>query len=431
MDTRPAVRAVGGEGKGKGFSVRHALCLTEPRRRTVLLLWAMVLALTLGLAPAGGTNDLPPAGILAALQADPNQPSARAPAAGDHSRAGPTNWFEAWKQLKKDLESTTGTSFSVSLDDHAQFVLNGPGEDHHRNLFWWNVTVTQKLWPDAKLVVRVRGSSNANGQTHAPPHGVYPLVRPKMNLDWMWAETNWIYVANLYLEQKLLDKKLTITLGKINAPLYFDTNNVAGWDFLSHSIAKNQILPHKYHTLGAIVRYDVADWMYVQVGAIDAQGIRSETGFNTAFHAEDWWQAMYEVGFKTAFGGKEGNYRFTLFQDPTRLSRFDHTGVQYDTLAFGVSFDQMLTDKIGAFFRYGVTDGDVRTFSNTWSLGGTVKGLLPPAPRTCWEWGSARASPPIRTKMPRTPRLQSRSSRPTTRSKSPTGAGSTPTCRSC
>ncbi|MCJ7544082.1 MAG: carbohydrate porin, partial [Phycisphaerae bacterium] len=120
---------------------------------------------------------------------------------------------------------------------------------------------------------------------------------------------------------------------------------------------------------------------YVQAGAIDVQGIRSETVLQTAFHGEDYFLSMYEAGFKTKIRGKEGNYRFTLFHDPTRLSRHDRGGTENDNLAFGVSFDQMITDKIGAFFRYGVTYGDVRTFGNTWSLGGTAKGLLPMRPK--------------------------------------------------
>ncbi|MCJ7543595.1 MAG: carbohydrate porin, partial [Phycisphaerae bacterium] len=237
----------------------------------------MVLVLTLGLAPAGGRNDPPPGEVIAALPADPNQPPAAGAPAGSITPAGPTNWFEAWNQLKKDLEQTTGTSFSVTLDDHMQAVLSGPGEGRERNLFWWNVQVTQKLWPDAKLVARIRGSTNAHGQDDPPPHGIYRVVRPKMNMDWMWSETQWVYLANLYLEQKLLDKKLTIAVGKVNEGGFFDTNNVATADFLSHSIMKNQILPHRYHTIGAIVRYDVAKWVYVQAGAIDVQGIRSET----------------------------------------------------------------------------------------------------------------------------------------------------------
>ena len=37
----------------------------------------------------------------------------------------------------------------------------------------------------------------------------------------------------------------------------------------------------------------------------------------------------------------------------------------------------MLTEKVGAFFRYGWDDGHVRTFANYWSLGGTWKGINP------------------------------------------------------
>lgn len=378
MHTTPAVPAFGGKADPKR-SRRGQAPRPSTWRYPQLALWAMVLALMVGLAPAGGTNGPPPAPVVQPPPADLGLPPGPSPTVRDQRDTGPTDWFTAWKQLKKDIETTTGTTFSLCLDDTQMFVLNGPGEGHERNLFWWNLSVTQKLWPDAKLVARIRGSSDTRHGN--PPHGLYPVVRSKMNLDWRWAETEWIYLANLYLEQKLLDKKLTLTLGKINGPPMFDNNKVASWDFLSHSIAKNQIFPFKYHTIGAVVRYDAADWVYVQVGAMDAQGIRSETGLNTAFHDEDYFISMYEVGLKTGFWGKEGNYRFTFCHDPTRASRHDGRGTKNDNLAFGVSFDQMLTDKIGASFRYGVTDGDVRTFSNTWSLGCTVKGLLPSRPK--------------------------------------------------
>ena len=268
-----------------------------------------------GLAgPGGGYGQSPSAAPTPAPTVGLNLAPAAGGASAGKSGAAPADWFAAWTKMKKDLEQTTGTSFAITLDNTDMWVLNGPGADQMRDLLWWNLTVTQKLWTDAKLIVRVRGSTDTH--KNLPPHGLYPVVHPKLNLDWRWAETTCIYVANLYLEQKLLDKKLTITIGKINAPLLFDTNNVAGWDFLSHSIARNAAYPHKYHTLGAVVRYDVTDWLYVQAGAIDAQGSRSETGFSTAFHAEDWWQSMYEVGFKTKLAGKEGNWRFELWHDP-------------------------------------------------------------------------------------------------------------------
>jgi hypothetical protein len=342
-----------------------------------MMFWTMLLVLATGLGPAGAASDssppaagpVPQAGIILASDKTPK-------AKTDPNGAG--DWFKAWQQMKKDLEQTTGTSFSLNLEEHMQSVLNGPGEGHERDLFWWNLTVTQKLWKDAKLVARVRGSSHAHGQDNpAPPHGIYPLVRPKLNLDSLWSETTCIYVANLYLEQRLLDKKLLIVAGKVKEDTLFDLNEIATSDFLSYSLQKNPAFPHKSHTLGAVVRYDITDWLYAQAGAIDNQAIRSETGFMTAFHGQDYFLSMYEIGLKTTLGGKKGNYRFDLWHDPTRLSRWDGHGTGNDTIGFGVSFDQMITDKLGAFLRYGITDGDVRTFSNVWSIGATYKGLLP------------------------------------------------------
>ncbi len=357
-------------------------------------LWAMLLVLAMGFGPAGAANDPLPVTVGLAPQASAtSSPSDKAPTAPPNS-ADAGDWFKAWQKMKKDLEQTTGTSFSLNLDEHMQCVLNGPGEGNERDLFWWNLTVTQKLWKDAKLIVRVRGSSHAHGQHNpAPPHGISPLVNPKLNLDWMWSETTCIYVANLYVEQKLLDNKLMIAVGKINESVYFDTNDLGSWDFLSHSIAKNQAFPHKYHTIGAVVRYDPTDWLYFQAGAIDAQGIRSEMGTNTAFTGPAWFQSMYEVGLKSNFAGKKGNYRFELWHDPSHLTRWDGHGTENSTVGFGISFDQMITDKLGAFLKYGLTDGDVRTFGNTWCVGAIYKGLLPGRPKDVLALGFCQGIP--------------------------------------
>ncbi len=285
------------------------------------------------------------------------------------------DWLGSWKDFKKQMEEKYGTSIGIILDDHHQHILSGPGAHEGRNIFWWNVTIKQKLWEDAKLIFKARGS-NTDGK---PPNGITPLVGSKLNLDWAAYETELGYVANLYLEQKLLDDKLLIALGKLSCPDYFDENKVAGtWDFFSHSLVKNQMLPHRYHTIGALGRYDLSDRLYVQAGILDAQGIRSETGLNTAFHGKDYFITLGELGIKTKNSkGLEGNYRFDLWYDPQPLARHDGNGYERDTLGFGVSFDQMLTERAGAFFRYGWDDGHVRKFANYWSLGGTWKGINP------------------------------------------------------
>jgi len=281
--------------------------------------------------------------------------------------------LESWKNFKKNMEEKYGTSIGITLDDHHQQILNGPGARKGRNIFWWNLTLKQKLWEGGKLIFKARGSLPDN----EPPNGITPLVGTKLNLDWAAYETASLYVANVYLEQKLLNDKLLIALGKLNFPDYFDENKVAGWDFFSHSLAKSQAFPHRYHTIGALGRYDLSDRLYVQAGISDAQGIRSETGLNTAFYDEDYFITMGELGIKTKNSkGLEGNYRFDLWYDPQPLTKHKG-GSERDTIGFGVSFDQMLSEKVGAFLRYGWDDGRVRKFADYWSLGGTWTGPLP------------------------------------------------------
>jgi len=284
------------------------------------------------------------------------------------------HWLQSWKEFKKQMEDRYGTSISILLDDHHQHILNGPGSREGRNIFWWNLTVKQNLWEDGRLIFKARGS-NTDGN---PPNGITPLVGSKLNLDWAAYETELGYIANLYLEQKLMDGKMLVALGKLTFPSYFDENKVAGWDFFSHSLARNQAFIHKYHTIGALGRYDFSDAFYVQAGITDVQGIRSETGLNTAFHGEDYFLTLGEMGIKTKNGrGLEGNYRFNIWYDPQPLTRHDGKGFERDTVGLGLNFDQAMTEKTGAFFRYGWDDGRVRKFSNYWSLGGTLKGPNP------------------------------------------------------
>ena len=281
--------------------------------------------------------------------------------------------LESWRLFKKDLKDRCGTDVGLVLQDQYQHILQGPGEGNGHNLFWWNLTIDQRLWKGGKLIFKARGS-NTDG---TPPNGISPLVGSKLNLDWAAYETTEAYIANVYIEQRLLDDRLMLAVGKITFPNYFDENKVAGWDFFSHSLVRNQLFPHRYHTIGALARYDLTDRLYIQTGMTDADGIRSHSGLKTTFDGDGDLIYMGETGFKAKDGhGLEGNYRLETWYDTRPLNRHDGTGTQEGTLGFGVNLDHMLTDRIGAFFRYGIDDGEVRTFSHYWSAGGTWKGPL-------------------------------------------------------
>ncbi len=295
--------------------------------------------------------------------------------------------IESWKGFKRHMEEKYGTSISILLDDHHQHILNGPGARKGRNIFWWNATIKQRIWKGGKVIFKARGSNTDRN----PPNGITPLVGSRLNLDWAAYETQMLYVANLYLEQMFCNNKLMIAAGKITFPSYFDENKYGSWDFFSHSLARNQAFPHRYHTIGALGKYVISDRLYVSAGVTDAQGIRSETGLNTAFRDEDYFITMGEVGIKTKNNkGLEGNYRFDVWYNPQPLTRYDGKGAERDNIGYGVSFDQAITEELGAFFRYGWNDGRVNKFSNCWSAGGNYKGLIPQRSKDVLGFGVAQ-----------------------------------------
>lgn len=280
--------------------------------------------------------------------------------------------LSAFRPAKRKLEEQYGIGLGITLDNHYHQIIDGDMNRQGRYLFWWNVTLTKELWDGAVLVTKARGS-NTDGN---PANGVTPLVGSGLNIDWSAYETELIYLANFYIEQKLMDDRLLLAVGKITFPCYFDTNRVAGWDFFSHSLARNQAFPHVYHTVGALARYNLSDCLYVQAGITD-KGRRSETGLNTFFDGESNFLTMFELGVRQQFFGREGNYRLNIWHDSQPQRRHDGNGSENDTVGFGLNFDQQLTDKTGAFFRYGFDDGRVRKFSHYWSTGFTHQGPLP------------------------------------------------------
>lgn len=181
--------------------------------RSRLPVWVCLLVVLAAAAPAAGEDPsgkpapaaVSPAGTGERITqgTSPKQTDADTQLAGideDEPRPEPTpkkgarkTWFQAWKDIKKDLKDKTGTDVSVYLDQHVGFVLSGPGKGHERDLFWWQVNVKQRLWKDARFIFKVRGSSHSDN----PPSGVVPLVGSNINLDWMAYETGWASSSTL------------------------------------------------------------------------------------------------------------------------------------------------------------------------------------------------------------------------------------------
>jgi hypothetical protein len=283
----------------------------------------------------------------------------------------PGGWYGDWLKMKQGLAEKTGTTFDLCIHYQAQAVLAGPGKGAARNTFWWHLNIEQRLWTDGRLIVSTRGGSG---------DGLANVLPTRLTTNWESFEPDPIYVSRVFLEQKLLNRRLTIYLGKIGIGDFFDTNAAGDWDFLSYSMARNAIAPMPWHVLGVVAKYDVNDWLYVQAGVADANGSPTETGFNTAFHGNRATFSMAEVGVQPKLGGRPGTYRLILWHDTRPVAREDGGGSKRGDTGFGLSFDQEIADKTVAFLRYGHDSPEYRDAEHFWSVGLKRIGPVPGRP---------------------------------------------------
>jgi porin len=208
-----------------------------------------------------------------------------------------------------------------------------------------------------------------------------------------------IFVRKWWYWHKFADDKIELRLGNLqtNKDL-FDVSLYANHedkDFLNRSSIRNPTLPHRTG-IGAFLKIQPVDWLYVQAAAVDAQSRDRRTGFDTAFHDEDWFIGIWEFGFtpkwKTPKGPLPGSYRFGWWYDP-RVSTIYQDNLdgrlpddqRGDDVGFYVGFDQMIfkendnpddTQGLGFFCRYGHAHRDINEISNYWSAGLSYKGLI-------------------------------------------------------
>lgn len=209
-----------------------------------------------------------------------------------------------------------------------------------------------------------------------------------------------IFVRKWWYEQKLLDGKIELQIGRIQSHKdHFDVSLYANHedeDFLNLLSTRNPTVPHA-NGLGAFVKVAPVDWWYVQAAAIDAQVVkRTKTGFDTAFHDEAWYNVFFETGFlpnwETPRGSMPGSYRIGLWYDPRVLPIFMNTlegrrrqRYRGNDVGFYVGFDQMIWKEnadrddqqgLGIFARWGASHRDINRIGHYWQVGASYRGLI-------------------------------------------------------
>ncbi|MEN6385737.1 MAG: carbohydrate porin [Phycisphaerales bacterium] len=210
-------------------------------------------------------------------------------------------------------------------------------------------------------------------------------------------------IVEAWYQQGFADNKFIVRIGKIDltggfeckgCPVSFDSSMYANDEttqFMNGALVNNPTIPFPWEGLAVVAFYNPVEWWYISAGLADAQADFRETGFQTAFHDEDYFFAIAETGFVTEFdsarGPLTGAYRFGIWYDPQPKTNTDDTDdvekLYRDDKGFYLSFDQMLYREneedeqgLGTFFRYGYAPSKTNDLTNFVSAGLQYQGLF-------------------------------------------------------
>lgn len=316
------------------------------------------------------------------------------------------NWFGLGEKLQH-----SGIDLSLSLTQVYQIPLKGGGAANswgevsslHRHKGRYTGSYDLEATFDLETILGLQGSSfylHAEGgwSSGIGDSAIGSIMDP--NGDAFGEQA--IQLSQAVWEQSFFDGRVIARIGKLDitggfdcqgCPVAFDGNayaNDSAHQFLNGALANNPTIPFPDYGIGATVYVEPIDGIYFSAGTVDAQADGRETGFNTAFHDEDYWFAIFETGlagqWSMPWSSRKlpGAYRVGFWYDPQDKERLVTGTTKRDDMGLYLSFDQALfyendidDQGLGAFFRYGWADRDVSDFTCFWSTGLQYVGPIP------------------------------------------------------
>lgn len=190
---------------------------------------------------------------------------------------------------------------------------------------------------------------------------------------------NSVSVTEAYYEHYFKRLPLTLTFGKIDPTAYLDQNEYANDEcsqFLGHIFRNSPALEFPDDNAAGIrMAIEPDDFLDLEFTAMDANA-DWEDAFDNMFIAG-------QVNIKPNIFDRPGNYRvYGWFNDKDHIKWDNALKTKEQSYGFGLSFDQEITDVLGAFARYGwqdpevYADGSDFSLEQSWSAGIQVAGSL-------------------------------------------------------
>jgi porin len=243
-------------------------------------------------------------------------------------------------------------------------------------------------WPAAEVLLQVKAHFHDSVNPEAAA-----LSDPVDDAD----GDSWFYVAQLWYEQRLLDRALRLRIGYLDQQVIVDRNAYANSEdkqFSATFLDNNPTVPLAIG-LGAALQAHPSDWLTLIVSLGDAENRPRRAGFDTAF--DDWrgyalyLEAAFDVALRERHRSLPGTFRFGGLRDPrkrrewgTGLSEDDPVREKREDFGAYFNFDQMVfrprvggDSGLGVFGRYGYRAPDVNRITHFVSAGMQYRGLLP------------------------------------------------------
>lgn len=173
-----------------------------------------------------------------------------------------------------------------------------------------------------------------------------------------------VRLAEVWYEQYFKPVSAALTVGKLDATNYIDTNEYANDEtsqFLGRMFGNSPVIEFPSNGAGIHFGISPADMLDINLVALDGDADWEDAG--------DGMFVAGQVNLKPKLFDRGGNYRILAWRNNTAHTKWaDSAKDKEDTFGWGLSFDQELTDVLGIFFRYGWQDPDVFTNGSSFSL---------------------------------------------------------------
>ena len=235
------------------------------------------------------------------------------------------------------------------------------------------------LWPNGGLFIT--GQNGHGNSVSIEPGG---NVLPISDID----AGNFTQISQYGLDQGAADNRLRVVAGKQDANRFLCVNDYGGrFLFPSYTLIPTVPLPtFPAPALGLTVLGQPADRTYLRAGGYDGAPQVGSSGWDTLFDGSGGYLFAVEPGFKPAWGGHGGNYRWGLWyhtgESPDLRRPESHSGNYGVYLLIDQEIFREATSKggpqgLGVFFQVGWAPEDRNAANRHVGVGLAYSGLLP------------------------------------------------------